>query len=467
MENRRVMPGIFKGYPASLKQKDKEERDHTDPMYKPEKAEAHREKVDAQRKAAKEPKLERSYTIDEMTVATLLKGHPEAQEILDEFLKSKKKNESGEEFQDGSEDTIGGEGHEANLRGVDHKTGGGGNPGTTTKNASLEDGDLEKSDDDEDDDEDDAEKSNNFTDNEPEEFEDGLPGADGEDDSGDGPEGGDIVVSKKSIDDECLDFLIKTMGADRVEDVIKTVIGGSSVDPAKRRMLAQMPGAYKDKKEVEEGNPLTNRKVNPNALAALKNRLGTGGAEKSSVSNVEVTKQYPSTSPKTHPEAYGFGGASKSEESDLEKGEGGQKEERAEWAKDKEEEEKEHRKDKDMSEKSWSMDFSKSILENMGLEKGSPSVSKKVAGGKATQISYSSKPETRFKHPKQKTGETRYEHNVKEGTVTKKEATGEKGKFKEGKPIDVSDEKKLKNASEGGFDLHKSLDAILEKKTSR
>jgi hypothetical protein len=45
---------------------------------------------------------------------------------------------------------------------------------------------------------------------------------------------------------------------------------------------------------------------------------------------VKVTKQYPATSPKTHPEAYGMGGA----------------------------------------EKSYSLDFNKSILERMGLEKG-------------------------------------------------------------------------------------------------
>jgi len=393
MINRRILPPLFK---------DRVVRTTTpEENAKVSDAIARRKKFDEGKSAAKlkyteklkEGAMNRSYTMDEITTAQLLKGHPMAQEILDELNKGKKKNESGEEFQDGSEDTIGGDGHAAVARPATVHDGkkGGDNPGVKTKNASVEDGDLEKSD--------------NLTDNIPEEFEDGMVGADDDND-----DDGDVLVSKKSVDEECLDFLTKSWGSEIID---KAVIGGASVDPAKRRMLAQMPGGYKDSKKSDDDNALTNRKVNPTALHALKQRLGTGGAEKS-------------------------------EDIELEKSE--------------------DERNEDMSEKSWSMDFSKSILTNMGLEKGSPSVSEKVAGGKATQISYSSKPETRFKHPKQKKGETRYEHNVKEGTVTKKEASGEKGKFKEGKPIGVSEEAKLKNASEGGFDLHKALDEILTKK---
>lgn len=426
MENRRILPLLVLEKSREVRTTTSEENAKIDEAIKRRKKfdEGKAKAQGVYKEKLKEEAMKRSYTIDEMTTATILKGHPQAQEIIDMLNKGKKKNESGEEFQDGSEDTIGAEGHEANLRGVDHKTGAAGHPGTSTKNASLEDGDLEKSDEDDEDAEKsvegDVEKSDNLADNLPEEFEDEM-----EDDDTIPAES-----SKKSIDDFTVEFLVKTMGQEKADEFLKTVINPKYTTPGALR--------HPELSEKEKAaNPLINRKVNPEALRALKNKLGTG-AEKSEG------------------------------ESDLEKGESGQKQERAEWAKDKEEEEREHRKDdNDMSKKSWSMDFSKSILENMGLEKGSPSVSKKVSGGKATQISYGTKPETRFKHPKQ-TGEVRYEHNIKEGTVTKKESTGEKVKFKEGKPIDVSDEKKLKNASAGeDFDLHKALDDILEKKTSR
>lgn len=76
--------------------------------------------------------------------------------------KSKTRNESGEEFQDGSEDTIGAEGHAAPARAIAHEGGGTGpdHPGTKTKKASQEAGDLEKSD--------------NLSDNKPEEFKDKI-----------------------------------------------------------------------------------------------------------------------------------------------------------------------------------------------------------------------------------------------------------------------------------------------------
>lgn len=84
--------------------------------------------------------------------------------ILDKMglTKAKKTNESGEEFQDGSEDTIGAEGHASPARAIAHEGGGTGpnHPGTKTKKASQGEGDLQKSD--------------NLTDNEPEEFKDGI-----------------------------------------------------------------------------------------------------------------------------------------------------------------------------------------------------------------------------------------------------------------------------------------------------
>jgi hypothetical protein len=249
------MPGLYKGYPESLKKKDSEERDHTDPMHKPEAAEKAREKAEA----ASDEKKEKSYSQDDVTVAYLLKGRSNAQELFDlakapviggsiyagrtmpkdlspsegkviaaqtakkpggltggaseelksraakekqtmmdtaqarlraqtaavkseepyslDFSKSildkmgltkakKETNESGEEFQDGSEDTIGAEGHAATARPIAHEGGGQGpdHPGTKTKRASQEDGDLQKSD--------------NLTDNLPEEFEEGIEDAD-------------------------------------------------------------------------------------------------------------------------------------------------------------------------------------------------------------------------------------------------------------------------------------------------
>jgi hypothetical protein len=421
----------------------------------------------AYKQILKEGAMKRSYTIDEMTVATLLKGHPEAQEILDELLKGKKKNESGEEFQDGSEDTIGGEGHAAVARpdSIKHEgkpSGIGPNePGTGTKKASIEDGDLSKSEDEGDDVEKsdrkseqgqsarsaapgtdaaeyytrrskaskmggsrpgkemptgdaalreyraknkseqlDFQKSDNLADNLPDEFEDEM-----EDDDTIPPE----KNAKKSMtaDEAILSHLLKTMGADRMEEIVKAVIGGRNLDPGQvSKKYAEDPreagnvaggGPLKG-----EDNPLTNKKINPTALAALKQGVGTGGA-------------------------------AKSEESDLEKSEDNMSEE-------------------------YSLDFSKSIMERMGLEKGATSVSKEAGGGKATQINYGSKPTTRFKHPKAKS-DKKYIHNPEKGTV-KVEKEGEKTK-----EIGVSEQGKLKNASVSSADLYKSLDAILEKKT--
>jgi len=402
------MPGIYKGYPESLRKKDKEERDHTDPMYKPEKAEGARMKAEDRADAAKEPKLERSYSLDEMTAATMLKGHPQAQEILDMLNKGKKKNESGEEFQDGSEDTIGGEGHAAVARpdSIKHEgkpSGIGPNePGTGTKKASIEDGDLEKSEDDEDEE---VEKSDNLADNLPEEFEDEME----EDDTIPAEKGG----AKKSLtsDELTLSHLLKTMGSDRMEEIIK------AADPKYTQAGALSSKQNAPTEKERAANPLINRKPNPEVIAKLAAKKSEG------------------------------------EDTDLEKGEGGQKEERAEWAKSPEKEKREH-----MSEKSYSLDFSKSILEAMGLEKGATSVSKEAGGGKATQINYGTKPTTRFKHPKAKS-DKKYIHNPAKGTV-KVEKEGEKTR-----EIGVSEEAKLKNASISSADLMKSLDAILEKKT--
>ncbi len=102
----------------------------------------------------KEEHEEKSYSLDF------------SKSILDRMglNKSKKRNESGENFQDGSEDTIGADGHASPARPgtIKHEGGGEGsdNPGTKTKKASMEDGDLEKSD--------------NLMDNKPEEFKDGI-----------------------------------------------------------------------------------------------------------------------------------------------------------------------------------------------------------------------------------------------------------------------------------------------------
>lgn len=101
------------------------------------------------------------------------------------------------------------------------------------------------------------------------------------------------------------------------------------------------------------------------------------------------------------------------------------------------------------------------------IEKGPPNVSAKVAGGRATQVSYGTKPEVRWAHPKN-VGEKRYSHNIKEGTVTVK--TGEKKDKEKGKPksfkaertIGVGEEKELKNAS-----LIVAVNQLLEKAKSR
>ena len=493
MENRRVMPGLYKGYPESLKKKDKEERDHTDPMYKPEKAEGARMKADDQRKAAKEPKLERSYTIDEMTVATLLKGHPQAQEILDGLLKGKAKNESGEEFQDGSEDTIGGEGHAKVARpdSIKHegKPSGIGpdEPGTGTKKASVEEGDLEKSyatkknvqqmtseegkfkpftgvtnpktgyektyeydkkkgeveavpegktkgkkipanaahekelknasQDDLD-----LEKAINIVgdflmekghdiDETNEIIEEyfGLEKSDNladnlPDEFEDEMEDDDTIPPEKNakksftLDEQTLNHLLKTMGADRLEDAIKAVIGGAG-------------SGGKDPGQVAARN------AESGALSSSKKKLGSEEIK-------AMTSKITASAPKLKSEG---------SDNDLEKSED------------------------DMGEEGYSMDFSKSILERMGLEKGATSVSKETGGGKATQINYGTKPTTRFKHPKAKS-DKKYIHNPEKGTV-KVEKEGEKTR-----EIGAGEQAKLKNASMSSEDLYKSLDAILDKK---
>jgi len=384
----------------------------------------------------KEKSMNRSYTMDEITTAQLLKGHPQAQAILDELNKGKKKNESGDEFQDGSEDTIGGEGHEANLRGVDHKTGSGGHPGTSTKNASQDDFDLEKSiqivgdflmekgyDIDQTNEiiEDyfGLEKSDNFTDNEPEEFEDGLVGAEGEDDDG------DVLVSKKSMtaDEETLNHLIKTMGYERIEDVLKATLPQYTKPGA----LSSKENAPSDKEKAS--NPLINRKPNPDVIRGLTQKV-------KSQEDFDLIKSEDNDED------------DEDENKDTEKSFGGSEE---------------------MEDNGYSLNFSKSILQNMGLEKGSPSVSAKVSGGKATQISYSDKPESRFSHPKSKE-DKRYRHEPEKGEVTvRTRPKGDKAAEWKERKLDTSNteenQKKLKNASEGGFDLYKTLDEILEKKT--
>jgi len=425
MQNRRVVPGLF-----FEKAKDSKPPGGHSPYSGPnvrvttpeenakiDEAIARRKKFDegkakaqgAYKQVLKEGAMKRSYTIDEMTVATLLKGHPEAQEILDNLLKGKKKNESGEEFQDGSEDTIGGEGHAAVARpdSIKHEgkpSGIGPNePGTGTKKASVEDGDLEKSEEDEE-----VEKSDNLADNLPEEFEDEME----EDDTIPAEKGG----AKKSLtaDEEILNHLFKTMGSDRIEEILKAEAASIYTTPG--ALSAKRSGGYEGVKMMNELDKF--KRKEPSML--------------------DPKKEEPVSS-------------KKSEESDLEKGKGGS-EERAEWAKDPEKEKREH-----MSEKSYSLDFSKSILEAMGLEKGATSVSKEAGGGKATQINYGTKPTTRFKHPKAKS-DKKYIHNPAKGTV-KVEKEGEKTR-----EIGVSEEAKLKNASMSSEDLIKSLDAILAKK---
>lgn len=392
MENRRIMPPLFKDKVVRTPSPE-ENAQVADAIKRRKKFDEGKAKAQgAYKQILREgaEKMKRSYTIDEITVATLLKGHPDAQEILDELLKGKKKNESGEEFQDGSEDTIGGEGHAAVARpdSIKHEgkpSGIGPNePGTGTKKASVEDGDLSKSEDEGDD----VEKSDNLADNLPNEFEDEM-----EDD--------DTIPAEKNAkksltaDEETLSHLLKTMGSDRIEDAIKAVIGGKNLDPG------QVSAHYR-KDSLSTKNPAGPSDETKKKVAALQQKVGTGGA-------------------------------AKSEESDLEKSEDNMSEE-------------------------YSLDFSKSIMERMGLEKGATSVSKETGGGKATQINYGTKPTSRFKHPKAKS-DKKYVHNPEKGTV-KVEKEGEKTR-----EIGVSEQGKLKNASVSSADLYKSLDAILEKKT--
>ncbi len=407
MENRRVLPplNIEKAIDPKYVRTTTPEEDA-----KISDAIARRKKFDEGKAAAqgkykqvlKEGAMKRSYTIDEMTVATLLKGHPDAHEIVDNLFKGKEKNESGEEFQDGSEDTIGGEGHAAVARpdSIKHEgkpSGIGPNePGTGTKKASVEDGDLEKSEGEGED----VEKSDNLADNLPDEFEDEM-----EDD--------DTIPAEKNaeksltIDEEVLDHLVKTMGPERFEEAVKAVIGGRNLDPGQVS-------------SVMRGSPQAGH-------------LSGGPAPEVKARAAEEKMKMKDTALRSLTSKVGTGGATKSEESDLEKSE------------------------ENMGE-DYSLNFSKSILERMGLQKGATSVSKEAGGGKATQINYGTKPTTRFKHPKAKS-DKKYIHNPAKGTVTV-EKEGEKTK-----EYGVSDEKKLKNASVNSADLYKALDAILEKKT--
>jgi len=332
--------------------------------------------------------MKRSYTIDEMTAATMLKGHPDAQAILDELNKGKKaKNESGQEFQDGSEDTIGSEGHESNVRSVDHVTGSGGNPGVTTKRASMEDGDLEKSD--------------NLTDNLPEEFEDEM-----ETDEERLPDAG------KSLDDQIVNFLAKSWGDETID---KALIGGRNLDPGQTAKVHAEPaghtGGVKDpamlKRAAEEKEKM---KAN-----ALKRFSGT-------TSQVKSENDF-----------------------DIEKSEG----------------------DTQMS-KEWSMEFSKSVLENMGLEKGSPDKSAKIDGQKVRQISYESEPETRV-HKKgaegkpEKDDSKRYVYKKKTDEIQARERNKETGKMEDkGKPVSIGDQEKLRSMKSQIAELYKSLEELLD-----
>lgn len=534
MENRRILP------PTILKAIDPKHVRVTTPEEnaKIEEAIKRRKQFDegksrAQAKykqALKEGAMKRSYTMDEVTVAQLLKGHPMAQEIIDELNKGRAKNESGEEFKDGSEDTIGTEGHAAVARpgSIKHEGGYKGkasdNPGVDAKKASQDDFDLEKAMDivgefllekgynlDEVNEIMDEyfglEKSDNFTDNDPEGFEDGLVGADGEDDSGDGPEGGDVVVGK-SADDSTINYLVKTMGEDKAEEFLKAVIGGRRLDPGQvagvmsgnpqKGHLSGGPAPEVKARAAEE-----KKRMKDTALRALQSKLGTGGAEKSEGDgDLEKSEGQPPTyqeiekkqedvqSGKVERERKAkarIAAAEKSQDDpDLEKAKKGtQKEERAEWAKDPEGEKREHEKEEKSMSNEWSLDFSKSILQRMGLEdveKGSPDVSARKHGGKIRQISYSSKPESRWEHPKAKEHEKTVYHKKTDEieTETKPKEKGAKWTPK-GSRVSIGDKAKMEakfrpktksggdeggaEKSEGEFDLHKALDAILEKKT--
>lgn len=467
MENRRVMPELYKD--RVVRTPSPEENAKVNEAIKRRKKfdEGKAKAQGAYKQTLKEGAMKRSYTADEITTAQLLKGNPYAQEILDELNKGKKKNESGEEFQDGSEDSIGGEGHAAVARpdSIKHEGRPSGvgpdEPGTGTKKASMEDGDLEKSEDEDEskdkkkdnrtysdadggDDEgkksvdgdlekaiqvvgdflmekgynlDETneiineyfglEKSDNLSDNLPEEFEEGMVGAEGEDDDG------DVLVDKKAkksltADETTLSHLLKAMGTERMEDAIKAIIGGSKVDYTK---------PYKE--------------ATAGLRASTQKRLAG-----SSVQDVDKKNEKPRLTNLARDPGPTFGGsetAGKSEDVEFEKSEENMDEE-------------------------YSLDFSGDVLKAMGLEKGATSVSKEAGGGKATQINYGSKPTTKFKHPKAK-ADKKYIHSPAKGTVNV-EKEGEKTRS-----IGVSEESKLKNASVSSADLYKSLDAILEKKT--
>jgi hypothetical protein len=517
--------------------------------------------------------MTRPYTMDEITTAQLLKGHPQAQEIVDTFFKSKKKTEGGEEFQDGSEDSIGKEGHAAPARPgtIKHEGGnpvpGPNHPGTAAKNASIEDEDLQKANkyrkekshskvlnprrvnlghsdqplgikthkevaiqhgdrskepttdrwhaktsvydkggehegkvtnmvadsykyDKEKGDirvrrageerhkripanaahekelknaslhatldeilDDDLQKSINIvgdfliekgydldetneiiedyfgfeksgvergtlTDNEPNEFKDGIEDDDTipEGEEGEGETAEEAQVGKSFTQDEStLEHLRKTMGAERFEELMKAVIPKYTQPGA----LSSRVNAPSEKETAS--NPLINRRANPEKIAALTQKLQSG------------TK--------------------KSEDDfDLEKSEEGE----------------------EQMEKDYSLEFSEDILKAMGLYKGSPSVSKKVSGGKATQILYGSehegevgkrgKPETRYEHPKSKVSKrTRFEPTKGEVTVRTREKGNKEAEWKDRK-IGAGEEEKLKNASTSSSDLHKALDEILAKR---
>lgn len=161
----------------------------------------------------------------------------------------------------------------------------------------------------------------------------------------------------------------------------------------------------------------------------------------------------------------GDAGKSKGEDEDLEKGgkhKDSQTQERAEWARDPEGEKKEHGKKSFMEDLS---DLNKSFDEywlgdegsDEEVEKGAQATSKKVSGGKATQVHYGTKPETRWSHPKGGE-EKRYKFEPSKGEVTVRSRKKGEKEFKEGKPVGVTEEKKLKEAS-----LKVAIDQLLEK----
>lgn len=393
--------------------------------------------------------MTRPYTMDEITTAQLLKGHPRAEEIVDALFKSNKKTEGGEEFQDGSEDSIGPEGHAAPARPgtIKHEGGnpvpGPDHPGTAAKNASVEDENLQKSE------EDDLKKSGvergTLTDNEPNEFKEGMEEDDTIPEGDEGETAEEVQVGKSFTQDEAtLEQLRKSLGEERFEEIIKAIIPKYGIPGA----LSSKVNAPSEQQVAE--NPLINRKADPVKIAALQAKL-RANTEKSEGEDNDLEKG--------------------EEMEDLEKaGKHPQKTERAEWAKDREEEEREHGQKSEEPE-ALNLSYSPDVLKAMGLYKGSPSVSKKVSGGKATQIAYGSehgeefgkrgKPETRYTHPRGKT-EKRYRFEPAKGEVTVRERTKGEKEFKE-KKIGAGEESKLKNASTSSPDLHKALDDILDK----